>query len=68
MNRIIVNVLCEGATEYNKVKSGIMVAGEVGIEKQKEQCPHFKEWISRLEALGEVDDQENCTKIEVITK
>lgn len=56
MNRIIVNVLCEGATEYNKVKSGIMVAGEVGIEKLKEQCPHFKEWISRLEALGEVDD------------
>lgn len=38
--------------KYNKVKSGIMVAGEVGIERLKEQCPHFKEWINCLEALG----------------
>lgn len=36
---------------YNKPKTGPMVAEQVGVEGLKGQCPHFKEWIDRLEQM-----------------
>jgi hypothetical protein len=37
--------------QYNKPASGAYVTQQVGIPALKEQCPHFKEWVERLEQL-----------------
>lgn len=37
--------------KYNKPKTGPMVAERVGMVGLKLQCPHFKEWIDRLEQM-----------------
>ncbi|GHT29324.1 hypothetical protein AGMMS49574_05760 [Bacteroidia bacterium] len=38
---------------YDKPKSGEFVTDKVGIEALKDKCPHFKEWIEKLEKLSE---------------
>jgi len=37
---------------YNKPKSGVLVTSKVGIEKLKNKCLHFKEWMDKLEKLS----------------
>lgn len=37
---------------YNKPAFGMIVAMEIGLEKMRAACPHFKEWLTRLETLG----------------
>lgn len=37
---------------YKKVLDGTLAAKAVGIEKMRSECPHFREWIQRLEALA----------------
>ena len=37
--------------EKNKT-SGAVVASKIGIPRLKEKCPHFREWIERLELLS----------------
>lgn len=37
--------------KYNKTKTGPMIAGMVGVNELKKQCPHFKEWIDKLEQM-----------------
>lgn len=37
---------------YRKVLDGTLAARAVGIESMRQQCPHFREWLERLEALG----------------
>ena len=39
---------------YEKVKAsaGILIAQEIGLEKIREKCPHFNEWLSKLESLN----------------
>jgi hypothetical protein len=32
-------------------KTGVFVTGKVGIEILKNKCPHFKEWVEKLEKL-----------------
>ena len=39
---------------YNKVLDGPLGAGSVGIDRMRQECPHFRSWLERLEALGEV--------------
>lgn len=39
--------------EGNKVTVGASIAGLIGIEKLKQSCRHFKEWVDHLEHLGE---------------
>jgi hypothetical protein len=34
---------------YRKVIEGAVAAQEVGISTMRQQCPHFHEWISRLD-------------------
>ncbi|HUT52093.1 MAG TPA: DUF4276 family protein [bacterium] len=41
------------AARYQKVKHGILIAKGIGIEKIREQCPHFNEWLTRLEKLSQ---------------
>jgi len=36
---------------YRKVLDGTLAARAVGIERMRRECPHFREWIARLEAL-----------------
>jgi len=37
---------------YSKVIDGTLAARAVGIETMRRECPHFHEWLERLEALG----------------
>jgi len=30
---------------------GNSIAANIGIEKMREACPHFDEWVSNLESL-----------------
>ena len=36
---------------YRKVVDGTLAAQAVGIERMRQQCPHFRRWIEQLEAL-----------------
>ncbi len=38
---------------YQKVDDGFRTAQEIGLDVMRAQCPHFNEWIARLEALAE---------------
>ncbi|MBG8556023.1 DUF4276 family protein [Hymenobacter guriensis] len=40
--------LCPG---YRKIVDGIMVLEEIGLAKMRQQCPHFNDWVTRLEQL-----------------
>jgi hypothetical protein len=36
---------------YSKVVDGVLIAQKIGLEAMRTQCPHFNEWIGRLESL-----------------
>ena len=36
---------------YRKVLDGTLAAQVIGIEKMRQECRHFREWIERLEGL-----------------
>ncbi|NJL76090.1 MAG: DUF4276 family protein [Saprospiraceae bacterium] len=38
---------------YEKQKSqvGPMIAEDIGLELLRQRCPHFNEWITKLESL-----------------
>ncbi len=37
---------------YRKVLDGTLAARAVGIERMRQECPHFRAWVEQLEALG----------------
>ncbi len=37
---------------YSKVLDGTRAARAVGIDTMRRECPHFREWVERLGALG----------------
>lgn len=37
---------------YSKVLDGIRVSQSIGLDVMRAQCPHFNEWIEKLEALA----------------
>jgi len=37
---------------YRKTLHGPTAAGRIGLEKIRAACPHFNEWLTRLEILG----------------
>jgi len=37
---------------YRKVLNGTQAALAVGIDAMRRECPHFRAWVERLEALG----------------
>jgi hypothetical protein len=39
---------------YEKVVEGARAASAVGIERMRQECPHFHEWVQHLEGLGSV--------------
>lgn len=38
--------------EYDKVTAGWTVAEQIGLTTLRHKCPHFNEWLTRLEQLG----------------
>jgi hypothetical protein len=38
---------------YSKPIHGTLAAIAIGIERMREECPHFRDWVERLEALGQ---------------
>ena len=38
-------------TDYDKVLDGYNVAKNIGLEKMRENCRHFDEWVSELEKI-----------------
>ncbi len=38
--------------EYDKVTSGVVVAEKIGLQKIRERCPHFNDWLTLLEQLA----------------
>jgi hypothetical protein len=38
---------------YDKRVDGIIKAQNIGLKTMRRECPHFNEWITRLESLGE---------------
>ena len=41
----------EGLAGYHKVRHGTAVAKRIGLDRIREECRHFAEWLSRLESL-----------------
>jgi hypothetical protein len=37
---------------YVKTVDGIITAHKIGLEKMRRECPHFNEWITKLEGIG----------------
>ncbi len=37
---------------YVKTVDGILTAQKIGLAKMRRECPHFNEWITKLENLG----------------
>jgi hypothetical protein len=37
---------------YRKILDGTPAARAVGIERMRQECPHFRDWVERLEALA----------------
>ena len=42
------------ARHYQKVTDGNLAAARIGLETMRRECPHFAEWLSGLEALGQL--------------
>jgi len=43
----------EGVFEgFKKTIDGISAAGQIGLETMRRECPHFNEWITKLEDIG----------------
>ncbi len=38
--------------EYDKVSSGVAVVEHIGLQALRGKCPHFNDWVTRLERLG----------------
>lgn len=38
--------------KYSKVTHGILISQRIGLDVMRTQCPHFNEWIEKLEALA----------------
>ena len=38
--------------EYDKVTAGWTVVEQIGLATLRHKCPHFNEWLTRLEQLG----------------
>lgn len=39
------------AASYDKVAEGVTIASDIGVQKIREECPHFSAWLTQLENL-----------------
>ena len=40
-------------TSYDKVLFGPLIAQRIGLDRLRQECPHFHDWMTQLEALSE---------------
>ena len=40
--------------KYKKVLDGTLAAQSIGVAAMRQECPHFRDWLERLQALGAV--------------
>jgi hypothetical protein len=38
---------------YSKVTDGVLISLKIGLNVMRTQCPHFNEWLQRLETLAD---------------
>ncbi len=38
--------------EYDKATAGVSIAGHIGLPTLRAKCPHFNDWLTKLENLG----------------
>ena len=41
------------ANSYRKVINGTLAAHAVGIDRMRSECPHFRDWLDRLQAIAQ---------------
>lgn len=39
---------------YAKIKNGILISKDMGIDKMIDECPHFREWVEKSSAIHKV--------------
>ncbi|MDE1489352.1 DUF4276 family protein [Xenorhabdus bovienii] len=39
-------------SDYDKVSAGVSVVEYIGLQKLREKCRHFNEWVTQLENLS----------------
>ena len=39
--------------KYRKVLDGTLAAKAVGVDRMRQECPHFRDWVAQLEAFGD---------------
>lgn len=44
--------IMQHVNNYVKSVDGIVAARKIGLEKMRHECPHFNEWITKLEDVG----------------
>jgi len=42
----------DAVPEYNKTVDGPIAASQIGLPRLRERCPHFGQWLQRLEDLA----------------
>jgi len=46
-------IMCAvGDEKYRKLLHGPLIAMDIGLDRIKERCPHFAEWLIRIETLA----------------
>lgn len=48
--------LSELYAAYDKVAFGVLISKRIGLETIRQECPHFSEWLSRIESLGHEEE------------
>ena len=41
---------------YEKVAFGVLISKRIGLETMRRECPHFNEWLTTIESLGQQDE------------
>lgn len=44
------------AYEDDKAHAGPLIAQSIGLPLLRRRCPHFDEWLAKLESLGQRDE------------
>lgn len=47
----LISTFLKQRERYDKVRCGVLATSSVGVDKLRELCPHFDEWIGKLEKL-----------------
>lgn len=55
--RLLTIIKKEYGKSYNKPKMGLEITQHLGIDRLRQHCPHFNEWIEQLSAIAQAAEQ-----------